>query len=176
MDAKRSGIKQEEVVIALSVGMCLLISFVIPNFQPVTAGITVVLVSQISGGNLSWKPGLKRLAATALGSAIAVLAVVLDNLLMMRWATVALVVLGMVLSMWLCRLFKMPPFSDRVSGITFILVAMVAAGPDRIPYALYRMCSTLGGVLIEMAVAGVFFLLARRTVKTKEETRDQEPV
>lgn len=168
MEKKQSFITQKELAIAISVGICFLLSYFIPNYQATTASITVLLIAQ-TRNKFEWKPALKRLAATGLGGFIAVLIVLIDTAISNKWLLVLLVLTGTWLSMFICRLLKMPAYSDRVSCITFILVMMVNSGKERIPYAIFRMLSTLGGAIVEMLVSAIiyFFVLYKGKIKEK---------
>lgn len=151
--------RQEEIVIAVSVGICLLFGF-IPKFQVVTAAITALLIGQTSHG-IEWQSGFKRVAATALGGVVGVGVAAVEVLFHAEAMLLLLVIAGMIVTMVGCRVLRMPEFSDRVGGITFILVAMSIQGTERIPYAFFRLLSTLAGVLIWIAVAYVFSLFFR---------------
>lgn len=148
---------QGEIVIAMSVGICLLLGF-IPDFQMVTAAITTLLVGQTSNG-VEWQAGMKRIAGTALGGAVGVAVAAIEVFFHARALSLLLVFAGMLATMVGCRVLRMPLYSDRVGGITFILVSMSVQGTERIPYAVFRLLSTFAGVLIWLIVAFVFSLL-----------------
>lgn len=150
--------RQQEVVIAISVGLCLLFGF-IPKFQMVTAAITTLLIGQTSKG-IEWQAGMKRITATALGGVVGVGVAAIEVFFHNDVLSLLLVIGGILVTMVGCRVLRMPEFSDRVGGITFILVAMSIQGTERIPYAIFRLLSTLAGTLIWMAVAYVFSILS----------------
>lgn len=155
---------QGEIVIAISVGVCLLLS-AIPKFQMVTAAITTLLVGQTSNG-VEWQSGMKRIAGTALGGVVGVGVAAIEVFFHARALSLLLVFAGMLLTMVGCRVLRMPLYSDRVGGITFILVAMSVQGTERIPYAIFRLLSTLAGVLIWLTVAFVFSILFKKQRET----------
>lgn len=163
--------RQQEVVIAISVGVCLLLSF-IPEFQMVTAAITTLLVGQTSKG-IEWQVGMKRITATALGGVVGIGVAAIEVFFHSDALSLLLVVAGILVVMVGCRVLRMSEFSDRVGGITFILVAMSIQGTERIPYAIFRLLSTLAGILIWMAVAYVFSILSdcigRRDITRRSE-------
>lgn len=149
-----------ELVIAISVGVCFLFSF-IPKFQAVTAAITTLLVGQTSDG-IEWRTGMKRIAGTALGGIVGVLVAAVEVFFHAKGLSLLLVFAGMLMTIVGCRVLRMPLYSDRVGGITFILVSMSEQGTERIPYAIFRLLSTLAGVLIWLAVACVFSAFLKR--------------
>jgi len=151
---------QGEIVIAISVGICLLLCN-IHNFQMVTAAITTLLVGQTSNG-VEWQAGMKRIAGTALGGIVGVGVAVIEVFFHARALSLLLVFAGMLVTVVGCRVLRMPLYSDRVGGITFILVSMSVQGTERIPYAIFRLLSTFAGVLIWLTVAFVFSLLFKK--------------
>lgn len=149
--------RREEIVIAISVGICLLLDF-IPKFQVVTAAATVLLVGQTSKG-IEWQSGMKRIVGTALGGVIGVGVTAIEVFFKAELVSLLSVMAGMLVIMVGFRVLRMPQYSDRVGGVTFILVTMASQGTERIPYAILRLLSTFAGVLIWMAVAYVVSFL-----------------
>jgi uncharacterized membrane protein YgaE (UPF0421/DUF939 family) len=148
-----------DIKIVLAVGVCLLMATVIPEFQTMTACITVLLCVQ-DGGKESGKAGLIRLVITAIGGLAAVLVVLLDDAADMPWLFAVMIMAGLFLTLMGCKLARVPAFNARIGGVTFILVALTKTGNDRIGYALFRLLSTLYGVAVVILVTMVFVFLA----------------
>jgi uncharacterized membrane protein YgaE (UPF0421/DUF939 family) len=152
-----------DIQIAVAAGICLLMAKVIPEFQVMTACIATLLCIQ-DGVKASWKAGVLRLIVTGVGGLIAVLVILLDNAAGNSWLFVVMIMLGLLLTLFGCKLAKVPPFNARIGGITFILVVLTKTGADRVTYAIFRLLSTLYGVAAVIIVAAVFAMFTRKKV------------
>lgn len=157
-NTKKIGMVDIEIVVAI--GICVVLSWLVPYFQVMTACISVLLCMQ-DGVRLCWKMGLTRLIITAIGGVVGVGVVLLDEWLQNRWLFLLLVMLGVLLTMLGCKLAKVPDISARIGGVTFVLVSMTLTSTARLGYALLRLLSTMGGVVVVLAVAAVFSLFTK---------------
>jgi uncharacterized membrane protein YgaE (UPF0421/DUF939 family) len=155
-----------DIEIALASGVCLLLAKFIPEFQAMTACISVLLCVQ-EGVKPSLKAGIIRLIVTAVGGIIGILIVLLDVQIANQWLFVVLIMLGLALTLWGCRLAGTPAFNARIGGVTFILVVLTKTGTGRIAYALFRLLSTLYGVASVLLVTAVFSFFQTKTGKNK---------
>lgn len=156
-----------EVQIVLAVGLCMLVAIWFPKFQVMTASISVLLCMQ-DNVKFSWRMGVNRLIITFIGGLAGICVVLLDNMIASQWVIIPLVMTGLLLTFYGCKLAEVPDMSVRIGGVNFILVALTFVGTQRISYAFYRFVSTLGGVVVVLAVATVFSLFAG---KPQEQTQ-----
>jgi hypothetical protein len=69
--------------------------------------------------------------------------------------------LGVMLTLFFCKLAKVPIFNARIGGVTFILVVLTKVESERISYAIFRLLSTLYGVVAVILITAVFSLVIR---------------
>ena len=87
---------------------------------------------------------------------MAICVVALDNVFANEWLMVLMVTAGVLLTLYFCKLAKVPYINARIGGVTFILVACTFAGNARIYYAVFRFISTFYAVLVVLLVTWVF--------------------
>jgi uncharacterized membrane protein YccC len=78
-----------------------------------------------------------------------------------QWIFLLLVAIGLLATLWGCKLVKLPYISARIGAVTFILVVMIQSGLDRIDFALLRLVGTLYGVVVAIAVSYIFKLIGK---------------
>lgn len=123
--------------------------------QKMTACIACLLCCQ-DNTVISYRAGVNRLIITAIGGAVAVLAVVLDGQIGNEWIMALMVGAGILLVLYLCKAAKVPYINARIGGVTFILVSCTLSGNARVWYAVFRLISTLYGVLVVLLVTWIF--------------------
>lgn len=149
-----------DLQIAISVVLCLVSAMYIPTIQYMAACFAAILSSQDSA-KLSWKTGLTRLILTGVAGLAGIVVVLLDNMIANQWAFLLLVAIGLLGTLFGCKLLKLPYISARIGAVTFILVVMIQTGLDRIDFAVLRLVGTLYGVLVAIAVSYVFKLISK---------------
>jgi uncharacterized membrane protein YgaE (UPF0421/DUF939 family) len=155
-------LNQVDIEIALATGLCLFAAYFIPEFQAMTACISTLLCVQ-EGVKPSLKAGIIRLIVTAVGGTVGILVVLLDIQIANEWLFSVLIMAGLIVTLSGCKLTGMPVFNARIGGVTFILVVLTKTGTDRIPYALFRLLSTLYGVAAVLIVSALFLLFQMKT-------------
>jgi uncharacterized membrane protein YgaE (UPF0421/DUF939 family) len=148
-----------DIKMAFATGICLLIGNLIPEFQVMTACIATLLCVQ-ENMKPSLKAGIIRLIITAIGGFAGILVVLVDDAAGNSLLFILLVMLGLVITLFGCRLAKVPAFNARIGGVTFILVVLTKQGQDRIPYAVFRLLSTFYGVFAVLLITTVFNIFA----------------
>lgn len=108
----------------------------------------------------SLKAGIIRLIITAIGGFAGILVVLADDTAGSPLLFILLVMLGLVITLFGCRIAKVPAFNARIGGVTFILVVLTKQGQDRIPYAVFRLLSTFYGVFAVLLITTVFKIFA----------------
>lgn len=161
MESKKENTIRLDVQMAVAIIICLLLSKVVPEFQAMTACISVLLCVQ-DNMKISRKTGITRLIITAIGGVIGVLVVLIDIAVGNQWIFIILAAIGILLTMHFCKLAKVPYISARIGGVTYILVILTRIGTDRIWYALYRLLSTFYGVVIVLIVAWIFSVIWKK--------------
>ncbi|GHV44195.1 hypothetical protein AGMMS49546_27780 [Spirochaetia bacterium] len=151
--------------IALAIGICLLLAMVIPQFQIMTACIAVLLCVQ-NGIKDNIKAGLIRIVITLIGGFVGIAVILADNYFLNPVLFIVMVMIGVLLTLFCCKLAGVPAFNARIGGVTFILVVLAKTGSDRIDYALFRLLSTVYGVAAVVLVTGVFSLFTGRNNKS----------
>lgn len=152
-------IDRKDVKIAIAVGICLLTSKLFPVIQYMAACFAAILCMQ-DNAKMSWKMGLYRLIITAIGGAVGILVVLADNMLQNQWLLIPMVMAGVLLTLWGCKLAKVPYITAMIGCITFLIVVMIMPGTQRIAYAGLRLLGTAYGVIVSLAVnVSVEFIL-----------------
>lgn len=155
--------------IAVSVLICCLTATLLNHFgvkfplgemrleiiQKMTACISCLLCCQDTT-TVSKKAGVNRLIITAVGGIVAICVVALDNVFANEWLMVLMVAAGVLLTLYFCKLAKVPYINARIGGVTFILVACTFTGNARIYYAAFRFISTFYAVLVVLLVTWIF--------------------
>jgi len=150
-----------DLQIVFASGLCLLAANWIPEFQRMTACIATLLCVQ-EGVITSVKSGLVRLVVTALGGLVGVLVILGDNYFgNQQIIFIAMIMAGLFLTLWGCKVAGVPAFNSRIGGVTFILVVLTRAGNDRIYYAFFRLLSTVYGVIAVIIVSALFALIGK---------------
>lgn len=154
-----------DIRMMLSILLCCLTATVLNHFglrfpygtmqleiiQKMTACISCIFCCQETV-HISRKACVNRLTVTAVGGGLGILAVLMDTALGNQWLMVLLVGAGVLFSLYLCKLARVPVMTARIGGVTFILVACTLNGTARIPYALFRLLSTLYASLVVLSV------------------------
>jgi uncharacterized membrane protein YgaE (UPF0421/DUF939 family) len=163
-----ASISLTDIQMVAATGLCLLAAKVIPEYQIMTACIAALLCTQEDIAS-TWKSGLVRLIITAVGGLVAVLVILLDNIVDNSWLLIVMIMAGLLLTLWGCKLSRVPSFNARIGGVTFVLVVLTRSGSDRIYYAVFRLLSTLYGVIVVIAITAVFTLISRMKKNTHGE-------
>lgn len=119
--------------------------------QKMTASIACLLCVQDTF-EISRKSGKNRLIITAVGGIVGIFAVWLDIQLQNKWLMVVLTGVGLLLTLFLCKMAKVPYINARIGGVTFILVFCTLSDTARMWYAIFRFVSTLYGVAVVFLV------------------------
>ena len=148
-------IERKDFKIAIAVGLCLLTSKFIPIIQYMASCFAAILCMQ-DNVKLSWKFGINRLIITLVGGMVGILVVLIDNQVQNSWLFIALAMLGILLTLWICKFTGVPYINAMIGCITFILVIMIMPGEQRILYAGLRLLGTAYGVVVSIVVNAVF--------------------
>jgi uncharacterized membrane protein YccC len=129
--------------------------------QKMTSCIACLLCSQDTTA-ISLKAGINRIIITFIGGLVGILVIILDDMIGNDWILGCMVALGIVLTFYLCKAAKVPYINARIGGVTFILVTCTLQSGARIYYGIFRLISTVFGVLVVLLVTWVFQLLSRK--------------
>jgi uncharacterized membrane protein YccC len=129
--------------------------------QKMTSCIACLLCSQDTTA-ISLKAGINRIIITFIGGLVGILVIILDDVIGNDWILGCMVALGIVLTFYLCKAAKVPYINARIGGVTFILVTCTLQSGARIYYGIFRLISTVFGVLVVLLVTWVFQLLSRK--------------
>lgn len=170
MGKLKANISRLDLKIALAVAICLVTAKFVPVIQYMAACFAAILCIQ-DEVKVSWKTGINRLILTAVGGGVGIIVILLDQVIQNEWIFILLVTLGIVLTLWGCKVARVPYINARIGGITFILIVMIASGTARIDYAIMRLLGTFYGVLVSLAITGFFGLFGRK--KRKKLMREE---
>jgi uncharacterized membrane protein YccC len=129
--------------------------------QKMTSCIACLLCCQDTTA-ISLKAGINRIIITFIGGLVGILVIILDDVIGNDWILGCMVALGIVLTLYLCKAAKVPYINARIGGVTFILVTCTLQSGARIYYGIFRLISTVFGVLVVLFVTWVFQLLSRK--------------
>ena len=164
-----------DIKIIIAVGICVLTSTILNAFdikfhygqmqldiiQKATAAISCLLCVQDNVG-ASKGAGWMRIKVTAMAAIAALVVVSIDSLIGNQWLSVVLLMLGVLLTMFLCKLIKAPYMNCRIGAISYVLIAVTLSSQARIVYALFRVISTVYGVLVVIFVTWLFGLFTNK--------------
>lgn len=170
----KTGITALDIRMAVSVVICYLISTIAANagltlavndrnievIQKMTACIACMLCCQ-DNLQISWKSGVNRLIITVIGGLVGIGVIVLDNLVGNTWIMAILMFAGIILTLLLCKVAKVPYINARIGGVTFILVTCTLQSTARVYYGCFRLLSTVVGVLVVMLVTWIFSIFSK---------------
>jgi uncharacterized membrane protein YccC len=129
--------------------------------QKMTSCIACLLCCQDSS-SISLKAGINRIIITFIGGLVGILVIILDDFIGNEWILGCMVALGVVLTLFLCKAAKVPYINARIGGVTFILVTCTLQSDARIYYGMFRLVSTVFGVLVVLAVTWIFQLFSKK--------------
>ncbi|MBE5915677.1 MAG: hypothetical protein E7273_02400 [Pseudobutyrivibrio ruminis] len=164
-----------DIKIIIAVGLCILTSTILNALgikfhygqmqldiiQKATAAISCLLCVQDNVG-ASKGAGWMRIKVTAMAAIAALVVVSIDSLIGNQWLSVVLLMLGVLLTMFLCKLIKAPYMNCRIGAISYVLIAVTLSSQARIVYALFRVISTVYGVLVVIFVTWLFGLFTKK--------------
>lgn len=123
--------------------------------QKMTACITCLLCCQ-DNTQITRKAGINRLIITFIGGITGIVVVLLDNAVGNQWIMAVMVSLGIIVTLYFCKLAGVPYINARIGGVTFILVTCTLVSTARIWYSVFRFVSTFYGVLVVLLVTWLF--------------------
>jgi uncharacterized membrane protein YgaE (UPF0421/DUF939 family) len=166
MDKKiKPGLELLDFNIALAMAICLITSRFVPIIQYIPACFAAILCAQ-NDARLSYKTALARIAVTIIGGLVGIGVVLLDTIFPYSWLFIFMAAAGIIVTLLICKLFRLPNMPARIGCVTLILVITVASGEKRIEYALHRVVGTVYGAVVALLTSmGSSFLAGLRPVK-----------
>jgi len=175
MEPAKVEINLLDIKIVIAIGICILTSTILGALgikfsygemrldiiQKATAAISCLLVTQ-DGLGASKGAGIMRIKVTLMAGITALVIVSLDSFIANQWISIILVMLGVLITMYLCKLVKAPYMNCRIGGVNFVLMAVTMAGQARIVYTAFRIVSTIYGVLAVLLVTWIFGLFVSK--------------
>lgn len=143
-----------DIRIAIAVAICLLTAKLCPYIQCLSACTAVILCTQ-DNAKICQKTGITRLIITLVGGITGIMVVLLDNVIQNYYIFILMAIVGILLTLLICKTCKVPYISARIGCVTFVLVAIVAVGGERINYAALRLVGTFYGVAVTLVIAWV---------------------
>lgn len=182
---EKAGITALDLEIATAVGICILTSAVLSSvgikfsfggvqleiIQRMTAAIACLLCCQ-DNTMASFKSGVNRLIITVIGGIVGIAVVLADYVVQNQWCYIAFIIVGIVITLFFCKAAKVPFINARIGGVTFILVSCTLSSNARIWYAIFRLISTIYGVLIVLLVGSLFQYILKKRGWTAEYNGD----
>ncbi len=162
-------INKIDIKIILAVGLCVLTSTILKQagcviayggrnleiIQAMTASISCLLCVQENGME-SRNAGRVRIKVTIAAAIMAIVVVLLDTLIGNVWISIPLIMLGVLATMFLCKLWKAPYMNCRIGGVNFVLMACTLSENARLLYTGFRVLSTFYGVFMVLLVTYIF--------------------
>lgn len=178
MEKEKIGITILDVQLGISVAVCFAIATVLSKvgavlivgegsntrvlevFQTMTSCIACMLCMQ-DNTTISKKAGVNRLIITLVGGCVGIGVILIDNFLQSKSVMTLMMGVGIIITLLLCKCCKVPYINARIGGVTFVLVTCTLTGTGRIWYALFRLLSTFGGILVTLLISWLFGYLKR---------------
>ncbi len=172
---EKAGVTKLDLRIAVSVLICALTATLLTNFgivfdyggrkleilQKMTACISCLLLCQ-DNTQFSFKAGINRLVITAVGGVVGVVVTLIDVAVGSSLLMVLMIAFGVLLTLFLCKICRVPYINARIGGVTFVLVSCTLNEYGRIWYAIFRFGSTLYAALVVLLVTWVFTKLSKK--------------
>lgn len=151
--------------IELSVGVSILISLLLCQALA-AAGImlhtlsvcTAAVMCTQDGRKASWSAGINRLIGVICGGLLGIAVIAVDNAVGSAVLFAVLCCLGVMATLFLCKVVNLPVIQGRVSCMSFLLIVLVLSGSARYGYALNRLIGTAAGAIVAMLVSMLFSL------------------
>ncbi len=178
---EKTGIQNLDIRIAIAVAICFLSATACSELgfkftygemhleilQKMTACIACLLCVQ-DNTKISRKAGVNRMIITAIGGIIGIGAAAADNAVGNPWFMTVLIFVGILLTLLLCKMAKVPYINARIGGVTFILVSCTFAGNARIflrgvPFYIHILRS-FGSIACFLVFSEIYSGCQRRTL------------
>lgn len=154
-----------ELSIGVSILVCLLLCRLLENvgfrLQSLAVCTAAVMCTQDSRA-ASWSAGFNRVLGVICGGVLGIAVIAVNNILTSPWLFCFLCGAGVIVTLLLCRIVKLPAVQGRVSCMSFLLIVLVLQGSARYGYALNRLIGTVLGAAIALLVS----MLAARIAKS----------
>jgi len=150
--------------------LCKLLTILIPSIQLLAALTGTLMCTQING-KVTVKSTVNRLEGVLVGGVVAVLVLLCVDAVpesVREYIFALLAGVGCVLTLFCCKLIRLPDIAGRVSCITFILTIVMGPMTSGPKYMLARFLGTLAGGLTAIAVAYVNDLIFKREKQTAQ--------
>ncbi len=123
--------------------------------QKMTCCISCFLVCQ-DNTKISFSSGVNRMIITFIGGVVGIVVILLDEAFRIDWLMIPMLGAAVILTLLLCKLAKVPYVNARIGCVTLVLVTCTMASTARIWYGVFRLVSTLFGVIVSLLVTWVF--------------------
>lgn len=164
-----------DIKIIIAVGICVFTSVILSVLnikfhygemqldiiQKATAAISCLLCVQDNLGT-SKGAGWMRIKVTSMAAIAGLIVVSLDSFIGNQWISVLLLMVGVLFTLFLCKLIKAPYMNCRIGAISYVLIAVTLSGQARIVYAIFRVISTVYGVIVVLLVTWLFSLFTSK--------------
>lgn len=164
-----------DIKIVIAIGICIFTATVLNEMnikfhfhdmeidivQKATTAIACLLCVQDNLGS-SKAAGWMRIKVTAMAAIASIFVIGIDSYLGNKWASIPLLMFGVIITMLLCKLIKAPYMNCRIGAISYVLIAVTLNGQARLIYALFRVLSTIYGIVIVLLVTWIFDLCRRK--------------
>jgi len=121
--------------------------------EPTFGCVAAVICMQQTVKN-SLQSGAYRLLGTAVGGAVGILFLWINQIVLSGRLHILWVVIGIILSIWLVLLMKRPD-SAAICAVTLLIVMLTADKDSPYIYAINRIVGTLLGIAVSVAVNGL---------------------
>lgn len=175
MEPARIEVNKIDIRIVIAIGICALTSTILKLsgltiesggrsleiIQAMTASISCLLCVQ---DNLAFskRAGWIRIKVTAAAAIVALVVVSVDTMIGNAWISVLLLMAGVLMTVFLCKVLKAPYMNCRIGGVNYVLMACTLTGSTRLLYTGFRVLSTLYGVLVVVFVTWICSLYESR--------------
>ncbi len=171
MEKTKINVTGLDVKIGIAVAICLLTAKLIPEIQYMAACFAAILCMQ-DEVKVGWKTGVIRVTLTAVAGITGVAIILLNHAIGNEWIFIVLVLFGVILTLWGCKLEKVPYITARLGALTFVLIVMMSGETTGVKYAVMRLAGTFYGVLVSLAITWIFGLFRLKKRNKAEISSD----
>lgn len=169
MESKNTKLEELDLRMISAVGICLLLSYLFRNvglsnfYNQLVAAIATLFCTQYTRRE-SLKAGKTRLMVIFIGGILGLIVVALDNMINNQIAFFMLVLAGVLVTLFFCKLTKVLYIHSKIGCVGFLVVTLALSGTMRIPYGISLLISTILGVIISLVVTFIWglFVTVRR--------------
>ena len=174
MEPKNAKLEELDLRMISAVGICLLLLYVLQKvglsnfYNALVAAIATLFCTQYTKHE-SIQAGKTRFTVISIGGLLGLIVAALDNIINKQLAFFALILIGILMTLFICKLTKALYIHCKIGCVGFLVVSLALSGTMRIDYGISLIVSTIIGVIISLLVTMIWsFFRGERIISQKQ--------